>query len=323
MNRLESENLRLRAWNREDAPMLFQYASNVELASLAGWMPHHSVSQSKLVIENTFTNDHTWAIELLGENRLIGCICLYMGEESNIGLLSNEVEVGIWIAPEYAKRGYGSEALKTLIQWCQTNTQFRAIYADCRSKSDPSYAMLLGCGFSSTGRINANSRIKPYNGEPVSVMKRNLREWILFLCHGNICRSTMAEFIMKDILRKKSLFQKYHIESAAVSSEEIGNPIYPPAARCLELHGVAYDAQRVARRVTKTDYMLYDSIICMDRSNLMLLRRIIENDPDGKVHLMMQFSGENRDVADPWYTGDFEATYRDVSRACLNMIENK
>ena len=142
---------------------------------------------------------------------------------------------------------------------------------------------------------------------------------ILFVCHGNICRSPMAEFILKALVRARGLEDQYYIESAAVSTEEIGNPIYPPAKRCLTQHGIPFDA-RGARQVTAADYDRFDRIICMDSANLRWIRRIIPDDPDGKIHLMMSYAGRHRDVADPWYTGDFETTFQDLLESCEAMI---
>ena len=143
---------------------------------------------------------------------------------------------------------------------------------------------------------------------------------ILFLCHGNICRNPMAEFVMKDLVAKAGRAAEFDIASAAVSTEEIGNDIYPPAKRTMTSHGVAF-CRRVARQVTRGDYAHYDALICMDRSNLRWLDRIIGADTEGKVSLLMDHVGESRDVADPWYTGDFEATYRDVLRGCTALLE--
>ena len=130
----------------------------------------------------------------------------------------------------------------------------------------------------------------------------------------------MAEFILKSLVKSKGLESQYFIESAAVSSEEIGNPIYPPAKRCLSQHGVSFDPRKCARRVTPADYDRFDEIICMDASNLRWLRRIIPSDPSGKVHLMMSYAGISRDVADPWYTGDFETTFQDLLLACEALL---
>ncbi len=130
----------------------------------------------------------------------------------------------------------------------------------------------------------------------------------------------MAEFIMKALVKARGIESEYHIESAAVSDEEYGNPIYPPAKRCLTQHGVWFDAGKTARRVTPEDYGRFDRLICMDGSNLRWLRRIIGDDPQGKVHLMMSYAGKHRDVADPWYTGDFEKTFQDILEGCEAML---
>ena len=125
---------------------------------------------------------------------------------------------------------------------------------------------------------------------------------------------------MKDLLKAKGLEEQYFVESAAVSSEEIGNPIYPPAKRCLTQHGVRFDSSKTARTVTAADYARFDRLICMDSSNLRWLRRIIGDDPEGKVHLLMSYTGSGRDVADPWYTGDFERTFQDILAGCEAML---
>ena len=143
---------------------------------------------------------------------------------------------------------------------------------------------------------------------------------VLYICHGNICRSPMAELIMKALVRAKGLEGEFYIESAAVSSEETGNPIYPPAKRCLRQHGVSFDEGKTARRVTPADYGRFDRIICMDASNIRLLRRIIPDDPERKIHLLMAYTGTGRDVADPWYTGDFETTFQDILSGCEAML---
>ncbi|MBQ5944570.1 MAG: low molecular weight phosphotyrosine protein phosphatase [Bacteroidales bacterium] len=143
---------------------------------------------------------------------------------------------------------------------------------------------------------------------------------ILFTCHGNICRSPMAEFIFKALVKARGLEDRYHVESAAVSAEELGNPIYPPARRCLSQHGVWFDQGKRARQITAADYGRFDRIICMDSSNLRLIRRIIPEDREGKIHLLMSYSGTGRDVADPWYTGDFETTFQDILEGCEAML---
>lgn len=130
----------------------------------------------------------------------------------------------------------------------------------------------------------------------------------------------MAEFIFKALAKARGVDDRYYVESAAVSDEEIGNPIYPPAKRCLSQHGVWFDQGKRARKLTPADYGRFDRIVCMDASNLRLIKHIIPSDSDGKIHLMMSYAGTGRDVADPWYTGDFEATFQDLLLACESMI---
>lgn len=131
----------------------------------------------------------------------------------------------------------------------------------------------------------------------------------------------MAEFIMKALVRARGMEELFHIESAAVSDEETGNPVYPPAKRCLSQHGVSLDSSKRARKVTLGDYARFDLIICMDSSNMRLISRIIPEDPERKIHLMMSYAGRGRDVADPWYTGDFETTFQDILRGCEGLLE--
>ena len=142
---------------------------------------------------------------------------------------------------------------------------------------------------------------------------------ILFVCHGNICRSPMAEFLMKDLVQKAGLASQFHIESAATSREEIGNPVYPPARRKLAEHGIAC-AGHAARQLTKQDYAAYDLLVGMDSANLRDMRRICGGDPDGKLPLLLDHTARSGDVADPWYTGDFEATWRDVLEGCRDLL---
>ena len=153
-------------------------------------------------------------------------------------------------------------------------------------------------------------------------MKTSAKQYrIIFCCHGNICRSPMAEFIFKDKILSRGLKEQFYVESAAVSTEEIGNSIYPPAKRCLNAHGIPFDKEKTARQITRADYNRFDLIICMDRMNLRWLKYIIPNDPDNKVRLMMSYAGQDRDVADPWYTGDFETTYRDLDLATDALLD--
>lgn len=142
---------------------------------------------------------------------------------------------------------------------------------------------------------------------------------ILFVCHGNICRSPMAEFVMKDLVNKKGMADRFEIASAATSTEEIGNTVYPPAKRKLKEHGISCEG-KTARQMTKADYTLYDYIIAMDRFNLRNMTRFVGNDPDNKVSLLMDFTNRPGDVADPWYTGDFDTTWNDVYEGCVGIL---
>ena len=142
---------------------------------------------------------------------------------------------------------------------------------------------------------------------------------ILFVCHGNICRSPMAEFVMKDLTEKAGVAARFHIASAATSREEIGNPVYPPARRKLAEHGIACSGH-AARQLTRQDYDDYDLLIGMDQANLRNMRRICGGDPDDKIHLLLDYTDRPGDVADPWYTGDFEATWRDVLAGCRGLL---
>jgi len=126
--------------------------------------------------------------------------------------------------------------------------------------------------------------------------------------------------VMKDLVKKAGLEDQFEIASAAVSREELGNPVYPPARKIMAAHGIRCDG-KTARQMSASDYSRYDHLICMDRSNLYLLERIIGNDPDNKVSLLLDHAGIYRDVADPWYTGDFEATWNDVMAGCTALLE--
>ena len=142
---------------------------------------------------------------------------------------------------------------------------------------------------------------------------------ILFICHGNICRSPMAEFVMKDLVKKAGLEARFHIESAATSTEEIGNPVYLPARRKLAEHGIDC-AGKTSRQLMNSDYDQYDLLIGMDRANLRNMHRICGGDFAGKLHLLMDYTDRPGDVADPWYTNDFETTWQDVLAGCQGLL---
>ncbi|MCI9547332.1 MAG: low molecular weight phosphotyrosine protein phosphatase [Lachnospiraceae bacterium] len=143
---------------------------------------------------------------------------------------------------------------------------------------------------------------------------------ILFVCHGNICRSPMAEFVMKDLVEKAGLSAQFNIASAATSREELGNPVYPPARRKLAEHGIDCSG-KTARQLKSDDYAAYDLLIGMDSANIRNMNRICGGDPDGKIHLMLEYADRPGDVADPWYTRDFEATWRDVEEGCQGLLK--
>ncbi|MCR5471592.1 MAG: low molecular weight phosphotyrosine protein phosphatase [Prevotella sp.] len=142
---------------------------------------------------------------------------------------------------------------------------------------------------------------------------------ILFVCHGNICRSPMAEFVMKNLVEKAGVAQQFLIESAATSTEEIGNSVYPPARRKLAEHGISCQG-KTARQMTRLDYGRYDLLIGMDSWNIRNMRAISGGDPEGKIRMLMDYTNRPGDVADPWYTGDFEATWRDVLEGCEALL---
>ena len=142
---------------------------------------------------------------------------------------------------------------------------------------------------------------------------------ILFVCHGNICRSPMAEFLMKDLVSKNGLQDEFYIESAATSREEIGNGVYPPVKRILNNRGIDCFAKR-ARQMTAADYDKFDYIICMDGNNLRNMERIAK-DAKEKYRLILDYTDSPHDVADPWYTGDFATTEREIERGCAALLE--
>lgn len=143
---------------------------------------------------------------------------------------------------------------------------------------------------------------------------------ILFVCHGNICRSPMAEFLMKELVEKRGISDKFHIESAATSREEIGNGVYPPVKRILTARGIDCSGKR-ARQMTALDYEKFDYIICMDSYNLRNMERIIA-DTKNKYKRLLDYTDSPHDVADPWYTGDFATTERDVLVGCDAILSH-
>lgn len=143
---------------------------------------------------------------------------------------------------------------------------------------------------------------------------------LLFVCHGNICRSPMAEFYMKDLVDQEGLAGRLFIASAATSTEEIGNPVYPLARNELARHGISCTGH-AARQLTRSDYAAFDLLIGMDSANLRNMERICGGDPEGKIHRLLDYTARPGDVADPWYTGDFQATWQDVVAGCGALLD--
>lgn len=143
---------------------------------------------------------------------------------------------------------------------------------------------------------------------------------LLFVCHGNICRSPMAEFVMKRLVAARGLADRFLIASAATSTEEIGNPVYPPARAELARHGISCEGKH-AVQLTRADYSRYDMLIGMDSANIRNMQRLFGGDPEGKICKLLSFAGRDDDVADPWYTGNFDVTYRDVSEGCAALLD--
>lgn len=142
---------------------------------------------------------------------------------------------------------------------------------------------------------------------------------ILFICHGNICRSPMAEFVMKKLVKDAGLEDAFEIASAATSREEIGNPVYPPARAELARHGISCKGH-AARQMTRADYDYYDYLVAMEPYNIRNMLRICD-DPDGKMRLLMSFAGSDEAIDDPWYTGRFAEVYRQIETGCRGMME--
>lgn len=160
------------------------------------------------------------------------------------------------------------------------------------------------------------------------MQKKLLMEWkkkmirILFVCHGNICRSPMAAYVMRDMVDKAGLSDRFIINSAATSREEIGNPVYPPARRKLAEHGITCE-RHAARQLRSSDYDEYDLLIGMDHANIRNMQRMCGGDPNEKIRLLLDYTDRpGQEVADPWYTGNFEATWRDVEDGCRGLLQN-
>ena len=143
---------------------------------------------------------------------------------------------------------------------------------------------------------------------------------IMFVCHGNICRSPMAEFVMKRLVQKAGREDEFFIRSSATSTDELGNPVYPPARREMAKHGIDAAGKRSVQ-LTREDYEKYDLFVGMDSANIRNMTRILGGDPEGKIRKLMAYTSRGGDVADPWYTGDFEATWRDVLDGCTELLK--
>ena len=144
---------------------------------------------------------------------------------------------------------------------------------------------------------------------------------VLFICHGNICRSPMAEFVFKDMVKSAGIDNEFHIESAAVSSEESGNPVYPPAKKLLADKGISCSGKK-AVKMCYGDYANYDYIIAMEQYNIDGIYRITGGDPDNKIHLLLDYTERKGDIADPWYTDDFEAAYNDIHEGLEGFLRH-
>ena len=174
--------------------------------------------------------------------------------------------------------------------------------------------------FCQNGCKKNEPRKSPHNTAKSGKSERKMRMYrIMFVCHGNICRSPMAEFIMKDLVRKEHLDGCITIASSATSTEEIGNPVYPPARAELKRHGLSCEG-KFAVQVRKSDYDNYDLFVVMDSNNVRNIGRIFGSDPKGKVHKLLSFAGRSDDVSDPWYTDRFDVAYRDIYEGCTALL---
>ena len=144
---------------------------------------------------------------------------------------------------------------------------------------------------------------------------------VLFVCHGNICRSPMAEYVMKKLVEEAGMAERFEIASAATSTEELGNPVYPPARRELSRHGISCQGHH-ARQMTRADYDAWDLLVGMEPVNLRNMQRIAGGDPEGKMRLLMSFTGRDEAIDDPWYTGRFEEVYRQIEQGCRALLKS-
>ena len=144
---------------------------------------------------------------------------------------------------------------------------------------------------------------------------------ILFICHGNICRSSCAEYVFRDIVKRSDMEDDFYVESKATSSEELGNGMYPPMAKVLISHGIISSGHR-ARRMKEGDYDDFDLLIGMDSENMYYMNRMWKDDSEGKLHLLLDYTDNPREVSDPWYTRDFETAYRDIVEGCEALFQH-
>lgn len=143
---------------------------------------------------------------------------------------------------------------------------------------------------------------------------------VMFVCYGNICRSPTAEFVFKALIKEKKLDDKIYVSSSATSSEELGNPVYPPSKEEMKRHGIDCTG-KCAVKLRSSDYEQYDMFVGMDDMNIRAMMRILNGDPDGKIHKLMDFTPEGGEVSDPWYTRRFDKAYEDIDRGCLGLLE--
>lgn len=206
-------------------------------------------------------------------------------------------------------------------------TCFKQVYIVCgytcvRSGIDT--LTYLICHIYTFSEYDKNSTQSPASSQnrafPGKLRRNKTMIKILFVCHGNICRSTMAQYVLQHMVEQEGIAWQFYIDSAATSYEEIGNPVHPGTRNKLNLEGI-YCGNHRARRMTKQDYEDFDYIIGMDTANKKNIMRIIGRDKDNKVYKLLTFANDSADIADPWYTGNFDITYSDVVRGCRGFLE--